>query len=696
MKVSDVESAGSPPNRLAGEKSPYLGQHAHNPVDWYPWGEEAFAKARRENKPIFLSIGYSTCHWCHVMAHESFENKAIAQLLNKDYVAVKVDREERPDIDRVYMTYVQALTRGGGGWPLSVWLTPDLKPFFGGTYFPPEDGYGRPGFGRLLASIAEAWHTARPQVEEAGETALSQLRRFAAAAERSDPVDAALLDTAHASFKDAYDPVHGGFGGAPKFPRPSTFAFLLRQHARTGDRQALEMVLHTLRAMAGGGLHDHLGGGFHRYATDERWLVPHFEKMLYDQAQLACAYLEAYQITGETLFAETVRDVLGYVQRDLTGPEGQFFSAEDADSSVPGQSHGKAEGAFYTWSRSELREVLGAPDAALFSKAFGLERPDNVVDGKHVLALSQADAHPLLERCRERLFAARARRPRPHRDDKAVTAWNGLMLSAFARAYQVLGDAAARETAARAAAFIRQHLHSPSTGRLFRRSCEGEAAVDGYAEDYAFLIQGLLDLYEATFDPADLDWALALQEKQNELFWDQDNSGYFSSAADTPNLLVRMKEAHDGAEPSANSVAVLNLLRLSVITGSSEYRVLAEKVFAAFGRRLRELPDSLPQMLAALAFACAAPRQIVVAGEHDAVDTRALLQTTQRPFQPNKVVLLADGGAGQSRLSQHQPSIRSMRKQNGQAAAYVCQGFTCQEPVTDKTALAKLLKEDAG
>ncbi len=695
MKVSDVENAGVPPNRLAGEQSPYLRQHARNPVDWFPWGEEAFAKARREDKPIFLSVGYSTCHWCHVMAHESFEDAETARLLNKDFVSIKVDREERPDIDRVYMAYVQALTRGGG-WPLSVWLTPDLKPFFGGTYFPPEDGYGRPGFGRLLTSIAAAWRTARPQIDEAGDTALRQLRQIAAATSRTGHVDATLLGAAVPAFAASYDPVRGGFGGAPKFPRPSTFVFLLRHHARTGEKQALEMVLHTLRVMADGGLHDHLGGGFHRYATDAAWLVPHFEKMLYDEAQLACAYLEAYQVTGEPLFAETVRDVLGYVQRDLAGPEGQFYSAEDADSPVPGHPGESAEGAFYTWSADEVTTVLGEPDAARFGAAFGLSRADNVVDGKHVLALSGADGRAVLERCRHRLVTARAQRPRPHRDDKTVTAWNGLMLSAFARAYQVLGDPAYRQAAERNAAFIRHQLYTPATGRLFRRTCGGEAAVEGYAEDYAFLIQGLLDLYEATFDPADLAWALALQAQQNALFWDAADGAYFSSAADTPDLLVRMKEGHDGAEPSANSVAAMNLLRLHAITGSAEYRQMADTLFTAFGLRMRELPESLPQLLAAFALRCDTPRQIVIAGGRDAADTRALLLAAQRPFLPHKSVLLADGGEGQELLTRFQPPIREMRKQAGRAAAYVCQDFTCRPPVTDAANLTDLLNAGAG
>jgi hypothetical protein len=690
--TASVES--SPPlfsNRLAAEKSPYLVQHAHNPVDWYPWGEEAFAKARLENKPIFLSVGYSTCHWCHVMAHESFENEELARLLNKDFVSIKVDREERPDIDRIYMLYVQTLT-SSGGWPLSVWLTSDLKPFFGGTYFPSEDNYGRPGFGRLLTGIAEAWRTAREQIESAGETAVSQLRQIAATAEQSAAVDASLLENAYQAFKTTYDPVCGGFGGAPKFPRPATFAFLLRRHARTGDAQTLDMVLHTLRAMAAGGVHDQLGGGFHRYATDAAWLIPHFEKMLYDQAQLACAYLEAYQVTGDAFFADIARDVLNYVQRELTGPEGQFLSAEDADSAVPGGGGEKSEGAFYTWSPEEVRAVLGEPGTSAFGADFGLGRTDNLVDGKHVLARTSASKTLELRHgpAVQALLTARARRPRPHCDDKAVTAWNGLMLSAFARAYQVLGDGAYRETAERAAAFIRQRLFSAATGLLFRRYREGEAAVDGYAEDYAFLIQGLLDLYEADFDTSWLEWAQVLQAKMTALFWDPDGGGYFGTPADARDLPVRMKETHDGAEPSANSVAALNLLRLGAIMRSAEHHRMAERLFTAFGQRLRDFPESLPQMLTSFAFACGSLRQIVIAGKRDAADTQALLRAAQRPFVPNKVVLLADGAAGQTWLSQYLPQLRDTRPQDGHAAAYVCDNFACQAPVTDASVLADL------
>jgi len=690
MQVSDAHTPQAAANRLVREKSPYLIQHAHNPVDWYPWGEEAFAKARSENKPIFLSVGYSTCHWCHVMAHEAFENVGIAQLLNRHFVSIKVDREERPDIDRLYMAYVQAVTRGGGGWPMSVWLTPDLKPFYGGTYFPSEDSYGRPGFARVLESLAGAWRTARPQIETASSEVIRQLQAHAAESGDDATLDDAVLDHAAADFMASYDPVYGGFGGAPKFPRPSVYSFLLRHHVRTGEHQSLDRVVHTLRSLADGGIHDQLGGGFHRYATDERWLVPHFEKMLYDQAQLACAYLEAHQMTGDPFFAGTVRDILDYVRRDLTGPEGQFYSAEDADSPVKGLSGETAEGAFYTWTESDVRAILGEEVGRRFGAALGLDRMDNLAGNRHVLAVSSAGARDLLAQHRDALLAVRASRPRPHLDDKAVTAWNGLMISAFARAYQVLGDGAYRESAERAAAFVRLHLYEAETGRLHRRYRDGEAAVGGYAEDYAFLVQGILDLYEANFDPAQLEWALALQKKQDALFLDAGDGGYFSSAADATDVLVRMKETHDGAEPAANSVSALNLLRLGAITGSAEYRKRAAGLFHLFGRRLRKMPESVPQMLAALAVSLVAPCQIVIAGDRDADDTRLLLRAAQHPFWPHQVVLLADGGAGQALLAAYQPAIARMSKQGGRAAAYVCRDFVCREPVVDAERLIRV------
>jgi len=619
---STAESARELTNRLISEKSPYLLQHAHNPVDWYPWGDEAFAKARRENKPIFLSVGYSTCHWCHVMAHESFESAAVAKILNVHFVPVKVDREERPDVDRVYMTYVQATT-GGGGWPMSVWLTPDLKPFFGGTYFPPTDKWGRPGFPTILRRIADAWRNDQKTVIASAESALDYLRGATAMDKAGTAaLDAACFDEAYARIRASYDAECGGFGGAPKFPRPVVPDFLLRYYIRTQEKAALDMVLVTLRKMAEGGMYDHLGSGFHRYSVDARWHVPHFEKMLYDQAQLVNTYLRAYQLTRDPFHARIARETLDYVLRDMTGPDGQFYSAEDADSDIPCQPGQHAEGAFYVWTQAEVEALLPGMDGQLFAYRYGVvpdgnvqEDPHGEFTGKNVLYLAQTleataaqfaltatEAEALLAAARRKLFEARKGRPRPHRDDKSITAWNGLMISAFARAYQVLGEAAYLAAARRAAAFIRQNLVDGKTGGLWRRYRDGEAAIAGYADDYAFLIQGLIDLYEAGLDVDLLTWAVALQTRMDNDFRDAEQGGYFSTTGTDQTVLMRMKEEYDGAEPSPNSIAVMNLLRLAQMTEKAAYAEKAEETLRAFGADPQRLSQTMPAMLSALDF----------------------------------------------------------------------------------------------
>ncbi|MFZ0936783.1 MAG: thioredoxin domain-containing protein, partial [Bryobacteraceae bacterium] len=597
-------------NRLALEKSPYLLQHAHNPVDWYAWGAEAFAKARAEDKPIFLSIGYSTCHWCHVMERESFENESIAAQLNRDFVSIKVDREERPDVDRIYMAFVQAVT-GGGGWPMSVWLTPELQPFFGGTYFPLEDRWGHAGFSNVLTQIAQAWRGDRQRIAESAREAVSQLEKSAAfdgPSPGSRPaVDYPVLDSGFFVFRRTYDSEMGGFGQAPKFPRPAVFEFLLRYHARTGNREALEMTLQTLRKMAEGGLHDQLGGGFHRYSVDERWFVPHFEKMLYDQAQLATTYLEAFQITGDHSFAQTARRIFDYVLRDMTSPEGGFYSAEDADSAIsPEEPAVKGEGAFYIWSADEIRQVVPAPAAEWFAYRYGVAEGGNVVNDPHaefagrnilyqaatVEETAEQFGRPLeevraaLDKAKAALLAARAARVRPHLDDKILTAWNGLMISAFALGGTVLEEPRYAAAARRAADFTLSRLFQPETGRLLRRYREGEAAIPAFLEDYALFTQALLDLYEAQFDRRDLEWAVRLAEKQSALFEDSAGGGFFHSPAGDPSLVLRLKEDYDGAEPSGNSIAILNLLRLAQVTGRAGFRASAERALAAFAPRL--------------------------------------------------------------------------------------------------------------
>jgi uncharacterized protein len=724
-------------NRLAREKSPYLLQHAHNPVDWYAWGEEAFAKARRESKPIFLSVGYSTCHWCHVMAHESFESEEVAAIMNREFVNIKVDREERPDVDRVYMTFVQATT-GGGGWPMSVWLTPDLKPFVGGTYFPPEDRYGQPGFKKVLERVATAWKENHDKIVEQGSKIVEALRESQSGAAAEGKIDAAVLDAAYRQIDRSYDPTEGGFGNAPKFPRPVTLNFSTRFYARSGGigfqpisakdrqdadatstgKQALEMALFTLRKMAAGGMRDHIGGGFHRYSVDRYWHVPHFEKMLYDQAQLAVAYLDAFQITRDTQYEAIARDILDYVVRDMTSQEGGFFSAEDADSPVlvgTGNSgHNKtAEGAFYIWTKKEIDGALG-DSAEIFDFHYGVQAHGNAPEGsdpqdefrgKNILierhTIGETAEHfkkteeeiaKSLGQSREKLFAIRSKRLRPHLDDKIIAAWNGLMISAYARAAQVLDDPRYLEIATHAANFLRANLYDSSQRILYRNYREGRSDIEGFADDYAFVIQGLLDLYEACFDVEWLRFATELQETQDRLFFDGKNGGYFSTSGKDDSVFLRMKDDNDGAEPAASSVSALNLLRLSQIHDDQKMTERARKTIDAFATTLSHFPSAMPQMLVALDYSLSKPRQIVIAGPKDSAETKALLKEVHRHFLPNTILLLADGNGGQKYLGEKNEAVRAMSAVNGKPAAYVCENFTCKAPVSDPNELAGFLK----
>ena len=702
-------------NRLANEKSPYLLQHAHNPVDWYAWGTEAFEKARAEDKPIFLSVGYSTCHWCHVMERESFESEKIAELLNQHYVPIKVDREERPDVDRIYMTFVQATT-GGGGWPMSVWLTPQLEPFFGGTYFPPENRYGHPGFASILGQIAEAWQSDRPQIVTSARDVVRQLQErvnVEPSASGVLTVDHAVLVSGFNIFRRTFDPQLGGFGGAPKFPRPSVYRFLLRYYARTKQRESLDMVLLTLREMAKGGMHDQLGGGFHRYSVDERWFVPHFEKMLYDQAQLAVAYLEAFQITGEAGYADTARRIFEYVLRDMTAPEGGFYSAEDADSViVPEEPTIKGEGAFYIWSADEIRELVPAPAASWFCYRYGVADGGNVASdphgeftGKNILFQSmtleetaqqfdhsEKEIAEGIAEAERILLRARATRVRPQLDDKILTAWNGLMISAFALGGAVLDEPRYQEAARRAAEFLSTRMYSESSGFLMRRYRDGEAAIPGFLDDYAMAAQGFLDLYEAQFDLKHVQMAVRLTEKQRELFEDRKHGGFYSTDARDASLVMMVKEDYDGAEPSGNSVAVMNLLRLARITGRNEFRESADRLLAAFGPRLIAAPVALPEMLAACEFFLGVPREIVLVGEKGAADTAALARTVHARFDPGHVLMLVDSEESRAYLAAGNPAIQSMTPLEGRAAAYVCRNFACDLPVAESEALAKLIQ----
>jgi hypothetical protein len=693
-------------NRLIAEKSPYLIQHAHNPVDWYAWGPDAFEKARREQKPIFLSIGYSTCHWCHVMERESFENEATAALMNQHFVAIKVDREERPDVDRIYMAFVQATT-GSGGWPMSVWLTPDLKPFYGGTYFPPEQRYGHPGFPMVLERVAEAWRSDRERIEESGRDAIAQLTKQSAvvavgagSALRPGPD---TLDSAFYVFRRSFDSRYAGFGEAPKFPRPVMLNFLLRYHARTKNQEALDMVLATLREMAKGGMYDQLGGGFHRYSVDARWFVPHFEKMLYDQAQLAISYVEAYQITADASYAATARGILDYVLRDMRDPGGAFYSAEDADSVIdPAHPEEKGEGAFYIWTQSEIEAVVGQPAAEWFCRHYGVLPDGNVSNdphrefvGKNILYQAQPveDAAQLaaIRETSQKLLAARSRRTRPHLDDKVLTAWNGLMISAFAKAAAVLVEARYADAARRAADFLASRMYDPGTGILLRRYRQGEAAIAGFLDDYAFLAQGLLDLYETTFEWRDLELAIRLTERVVELFEDKEHGAFYSTAAGDPTLVMRIKEDYDGAEPSGNSIAVLNLLRLAQITARADFRAVAARALEAFGSRMVTAPVGVPQMLVAYEFSTAKPRLIIVAGERDAPDTGRLLAVLRSRFLPHGIVLLVNAES-HAAISRYLPVVAGMQPIGGQAAAYVCEDYTCQLPTADAARFGQLLQ----
>jgi uncharacterized protein YyaL (SSP411 family) len=720
------------PNRLAQEKSPYLRQHADNPVDWWPWGEAAFERARVEQKPIFLSIGYSTCHWCHVMAHESFENAEIAKILNADFIPIKVDREERPDVDKVYMSYVQAST-GHGGWPLSAWLTPALKPFYGGTYFPPEDRHGRPGFPAVLRAIASGWANDREKMVAEGDRVIETLRaHFAAAKEGASAAatsPAELVSAASTAFEkgfqyfyEAFDANHGGFGGAPKFPRASNLNFLMRCAALQGVRselgaEVLKMAGQTLRAMAQGGIHDHIGGGFHRYSVDEGWFVPHFEKMLYDQAQIAINALDARVATGDERYAWMARDIFAYVERELTSPGGGFYSAEDADSALAEDPSRHAEGAFYVWTAAELRPALG-DDFSFFAAHFGIAENGNVpppldpqgeFTGKNILAQRQSlqetarsaglepeQANDRLLSALAKLRAIRAGRPRPHLDDKILTAWNGLMISALAQAQRILGEGAA--AAVRAAEFIRRELYDEGRGRLYRSYREGRSDIEGFAEDYAFLVAGLLDLYEGTFEVRWLQWAERLQATMDALFWDAENGGYFNSAAGDPHIVLRLKEDYDGAEPAPSSVAAMNLLRLAAIfdpaaatSSESSYRGRGLRCLEALRGQWSRMPQALPQLLCALELALESPRHLVLAGDPSSDDFRALAAVVCEKLGPRRTLLALDGGDGSRWLGQRLPWLAEMRPIGGRAAAYLCEEFTCQAPVTTAEELRALL-----
>lgn len=706
-------------NRLGKEKSPYLLQHADNPVDWYAWGEEAFQRAKREDKPVFLSIGYSTCHWCHVMEEESFENPDVARVMNENFVSIKVDREERPDLDNIYMTAVQAMT-GSGGWPLSVFLTPEGKPFLGGTYWPPEDRWGRPGFVSVLQSAAEAWKKNRERILKDSSELVRLIESHSK--EKSQASFSLGEETLRSVFQDlqaAFDNEAGGFGSGIKFPRSHTLSFLLRYWKRTGEKEALQMAGKTLSKMYRGGLWDFLGGGFHRYSTDRQWFLPHFEKMLYDQALLARTYLEAYQITGQEEYARTAREIFAYVLRDLRGSEGAaeqspsgaaFYSAEDADSLDP-ESGRKREGAFYVWKESEILEILGDEKGRIFNFIFGVRTEGNVGNDPHgefphrnVLARlkdsdeaarqfkkSSAEIETILETSRRKLFEARAKRPRPHLDDKVLTDWNGLMISSLAFGSRVLEEPRYAKAAREAADFIFEKLVRPD-GRLLHRYREGDASIPGTLEDYAFFIHGLVDLYEATFEVRYLAEAKRLTHEMIRLFWDEEAGGFFFTGQDAEKLILRQKEIYDGAIPSGNSLAALDLLRVGRLTMDLALEKKAEALLDSFSESLRQNPEAYPQLLMALDFLLGPSAEIVIAGDPDSDEVRAFLGEINRRFLPNSVRALHPVETpSKSAIEALTPYLKNQLPVGGKPAVYVCKNYVCRFPVTQVSELEKLL-----
>jgi uncharacterized protein len=671
-------------NRLAAETSPYLLQHADNPVDWYPWGEEAFERARTEDRPVLLSIGYSACHWCHVMEHESFEDEETARVMNERFVNVKVDREERPDVDSIYMTAVQTMT-GHGGWPMTVFLTPDGAPFFGGTYFPPEPRHGLPSFRQLLLAIDDAFQRRRDEVDRSAaglRDALEQSTRLRAPA--SD-LDRAILDDAFRGLTTRYDARHGGFGGAPKFPQPMTIEFLLRHHARTGDGQALRMVSHTLRAMGRGGMYDQVGGGFHRYSVDARWLVPHFEKMLYDNALLARLYLQGYQATGDGELRRVAEEILHYVQREMTSPEGGFYSAQDADSEGE-------EGKFYVWTEEEIDRVLGDEDGPLFRRYYGVTAAGNF-EGRNILHVETSAAAvaggagvpeeqlaAVLERGRAALYEARARRVRPARDEKVITAWNAMMLQALAVAARVLDSEEARTAAVRNAGFLLGELRPG--GRLKRTWRHGSARIDAFLEDHALLADALLSLYEATFDPRWVAEARALADTILDRFWDDEEGIFYDAAAEGERLVVRPRDVDDNATPSGNSAATLMLLRLAVFTGEPRYERVATRVLRDLAGLLQRAPLAFGHLLAALDFHLATPQEVALVGDPADAGTRALLEVVADRYRPNTVLALRRPDPADD-AAETIPLLANREPLDGRATAYVCRRYTCRRPVTE-------------
>ncbi len=685
------------PNHLINEKSPYLLQHAHNPVDWHPWGGGAFEKAEREGKPVFLSVGYATCHWCHVMAHESFEDDEVARLLNQSFVSIKVDREERPDIDQVYMSVCQALT-GRGGWPLSIFMTPEAKPFFAGTYFPKTSRLGMSGFIELLTQIATLWQKDRGRIFQAAEQTTQAIQTKTAPVSGGATLSAQTLSLGCEQLKKGFDPEWGGFGGAPKFPTPHHLTFLLRHHQQNRDPLVQRIVEKTLQSMRFGGIFDQVGGGFHRYSVDEKWLVPHFEKMLYDQALLALAYTEAYQALKNPFHARVSREVFHYVLRDMTSPEGGFYSAEDADS------EGK-EGLFYLWTHQQVLDLLDRDTAGLFCRFYNIIPSGNFEEGRNIPYISiSSEEFALKEKigleeletrlagARERLFSAREKRIHPLKDDKILTSWNGLMIAALAKGTQALGDPVYARAAGKAARFILETMRTPEGG-LYRRFREGQVAYPGFLDDYAFFIWGLIELYETLFDIRFLEEAVALNQRLIDLFWDQEKGGCYFTAEEGEKLIIREKDLYDGATPSANSVTALNFLRLGRMTGNTDLERKADQLFNHFSGTVAGYPLAYTQFLNALDFGFGPGQEIVVAGDPAEDTTREMISEIQRSFLPNKVLLLRSEREEEAlKAFQLSPFLETLTPVNKQPTVFLCSRYACQSPITNVEELKKVFE----
>jgi hypothetical protein len=689
-------------NRLFLESSPYLLQHAHNPVNWYPWGNEAFEAAHKLGRPVFLSVGYSTCHWCHVMEEESFEDEEIARVLNENYIAIKVDREERPDVDAIYMSAVQLLT-GRGGWPMTVWLTPDKKPLFGGTYFPPRDGDrgAQVGLLTLLDRIREVYDTEPDRIARAADEITERLRQNLTPPVGQGLPGAPVIHEAARFYKERFDSVFGGMQGAPKFPSSLSIRFLLRYHLRTGDKQSLQMAEVTLEKMVAGGIYDHVGGGFHRYSTDVSWLVPHFEKMLYDNAILALTYLEGYQATGREDFARVVREILRYVGRDMTSPSGAFYSATDADSLNP-EGH-REEGWFFTWTPEEIEAVLGEDRARVLTTYYDvtargnfegrsiLNTPGRLDEIAPALGLSPEEVRSIVEESKELLYEARGKRSPPLRDEKILTSWNGLMISAFAQAALILEDEEYERRAEAAADFLLENLFRE--GRLVHSYKDGKARNNAFLSDYAFFAAGLLDLYEITGNPRWLRAAIDLDAVLEKFYEDKENGGFFMTPSDHENLLVREKPGYDGAEPSGNSVAVMNLLRFYEFTTEDRYRKRSENGLEAFNGTLRESPSALSEMLLATDFYLDEPKEVIIITPNSRAEAEPLLEQLRATFVPNRILAVVSEGEELESQAKLIPLLEGRIAKQGKATAYVCSGGICELPTTDPEVFAKLLRE---